>query len=105
MPYENGDEGGPTWATASECVWNGPADFISKHSLKSLYMRTLQDQDITYIEQLFHRTIGIPSASAADIVAELEERKDGGFGAGDEEVITELYKYLYSLPFSAKTLR
>lgn len=68
-------------------------------------MRTLQDQDITYIEQLFHRTIGIPSASAADIVAELEERKDGGFGAGDEEVITELYKYLYSLPFSAKTLR
>ena len=87
------------------CVWKGPATLRTKHALRPLLSRTVGDGQMVYIEQLFHKIVGIPSASAEDIIADLEYIRDKGADPGDESEITELYKYLDRAGFSAPKLR
>jgi hypothetical protein len=68
---------------------------LSKHSLRSLYSRTLGDDQLESIERLFHKTVEIPSASLPDIVIELEKLK--ATGCDDFQQIDRLYRYLRGL--------
>ncbi|KAJ4147327.1 hypothetical protein LMH87_001859 [Akanthomyces muscarius] len=89
-----------------DCVWQGPATLRTKHALRPLLSRTVGDGQMVYIEQLFHKIVGIPSTSAEDIIADLEYIRDKVENTGDnDEEITELYKYLDRARFSAPKLR
>lgn len=99
VPYEESS----VWTKVSECLWNAPTNFVSRHSLKSLYRRTVGIQDMISLEQLFHQALEIPSASVADIVTELERIKS--VPDSDATQISELYKYLSAGNFPASSLR
>lgn len=91
------------WAPISDCLWHAPPDMVSKHSLRSLYSRTLGKNQLENIERLFQNIIEIPSASLIDIVAELEELK--AIGCDDFQRINQLYSYLRELSPPEASLR
>jgi hypothetical protein len=99
VPYDET----PVWAKLSDCLWNAPANFVSKHSLRSLYRKTLGKQDMISLEQLFHQALEIPSASATDIITELERIKADPHSNASQ--IHELYKYLSAANLPAPSLR
>ncbi|KAF4446685.1 hypothetical protein F53441_9727 [Fusarium austroafricanum] len=83
-----------TWTSDGVCLWSAPSDMWSFHSLKSLYMRmSLSEEDMSSIENLFHRTLGIRDAEAEDLVTELGALRDEDFNEGDR--ILALYTYLH----------
>ncbi|KAM0355123.1 hypothetical protein ACHAPU_000983 [Fusarium lateritium] len=63
----------PTWASLASCVWNGPSDMMTAHSLKSLYanMTPLPDNRVK-IEQLLHGLLHIKDATVGHLVSELK---------------------------------
>lgn len=67
----------------------------SKHSLRSLYARTLGSDQLETVEHLFHKIVGIRSASIPDIVTELEDLKASG--CDDFQRIERLYRYVRDL--------
>ncbi|KAF9774642.1 hypothetical protein IL306_007330, partial [Fusarium sp. DS 682] len=95
-PYEKE----PSWTTSSSCVWASPPDMVMAHSLKSLYMRSgLSDEDMTSIENLFHRTLGIKDVTMNDLVVELGMLRDAD--CEEHNRIRDLYIYMSKkLPFS-----
>lgn len=76
---------------------------VSKHSLRSLYSRTLGENQLENIERLFLKIIEIPSASLTDIVTELEALK--AMGCDDFQRINQLYSYLAELSPPKASLR
>ncbi|KAH8124644.1 hypothetical protein LI328DRAFT_166990 [Trichoderma asperelloides] len=91
------------WAPSSDCLWLAPPDMLSKHSLRSLYSRTIGGDQLENIERLFHKIVKIPSASWSDIVTELETLKINF--CDDFERINQLYRYLRKLKPSVTLLR
>lgn len=85
-------DGKATWSMPSNCVWEGPEGMICKNSLKSLYSRTLGHDEMVMLDDLFTRTLKIPCASMADIVAELRTRKQSP--RLEAMPIKQLYQYL-----------
>ncbi|KAM5385142.1 hypothetical protein ACJA88_002989 [Fusarium oxysporum] len=85
-----------TWTEPANCVWDGPSDLESVHSLKSAYKRRgLSDEDISNIENLFLGTLGIQNISAHGIVSELECRWGTCEDKEDDGQILSLYTYLH----------
>ncbi|KAM5345808.1 hypothetical protein ACJ41O_011669 [Fusarium nematophilum] len=80
--YERGildpDEKAPMWTWSSCCLWVAPPDMVTKHSLRTIYSRTLLEEQMGNVENLFQRTLGIPDASLKDLVTELEVLRDEG---------------------------
>lgn len=86
----------------SDCVWRGPVNMRTKPALQPLYKRTVGDRRLPLIEQLFHQTLEIPSASLDDIIEELTAIREDGEGT---ENIIELYKYLDKSRYSVANMR
>jgi hypothetical protein len=78
---------------------------LSKYSLKNIYSKVMGDDQLEDIERLFHKTVGIPSASWSDIVNELETLKAKGCDGNDFPRINQLYRYLRELKLPAASLR
>ena len=63
-------------------------------SLKSTCTReSLSEEDISSMENLFHRTLGIRNAKGEDIVTELNELREDG--CDEDDRIRGLYEYMY----------
>ncbi len=82
-------------------VWRGPVKMRKKPALQLLYKRTVEDK-LAVIEQLFHQTLGIPSASLEDVIEELKAIREDDQGT---ENILELYKYLDKSRYSVTKMR
>jgi hypothetical protein len=66
---------------------------MTAHSLKSLYMRQgLSDEDMSSIENLFYRTLGIQNATIDNLVVELGRLREDG--CEDDNRILDLYTYM-----------
>lgn len=91
------------WAPSSKCLWLAPPDMLSKNSLRSLYLRTLGEDQLEDIERFFQKNVEIPSASLTDIVAELETLRDMDCFGFDR--INPLYEYLAELSLPKASLR
>jgi hypothetical protein len=76
----------------------------SMHSLRSIYLRTLGEDQLEDIERLFQKIVEIPSASLTDIVTELETLKDIECH-DDFQRINRLYEYLAELSPPRASLR
>ena len=64
------------------------------HSLKSAYARrSLSEEDMSSIENLFHRTLGIGNATSNDIIQELKKLQEEA--CDEDDRILTLYKYLH----------
>jgi len=74
------------------------------YSLKSSYARrSLSDEDMSNIENLFHRTLGIRNATVVNLVTELDELREEG--CEEDDRILELYKYLNGNAFQLSDIR
>ena len=63
-------------------------------SLISTCMRaSLSEEDISSIENLFHRTLGIRNANGEDIVTELNGLREDA--SDEDDRIRGLYEYMY----------
>ncbi|KAI6760419.1 hypothetical protein HG530_009279 [Fusarium avenaceum] len=86
-------EENPLWTTSSSCVWAAPPGMMTAHSLKSLYRRQgLSDEDMSSIENLFSRTLGIQDATFDNLLVELGRLRETGY-EGDDRIL-DLYMYM-----------
>lgn len=86
------DDNEPAWSSSSCCLWVAPPNMKTHNSLRALYSRTLGEEQMGNIENLFRRTLEIPNASLDDLVAELHELRS--VGCKDKLRMRALYKYL-----------
>lgn len=78
----------------------------SKYSLKSLYSKTLGDEQLMGIANLFSGIAEIPAASFADIVVELQEIEvQDVLEQGEVDHVTAIYEYIVTLRLPKNTLR
>lgn len=75
----------------------------SVHSLRSIFLRTLGEDQLENIERLFQKIVEIPSASLTDIVTELEKLSE--LECHDFERINRSYEYLAELTLPRASLR
>lgn len=78
---------------------------LSKYSLKNFYSRIIDEDQLDDIERLFHKIVGVPSASWSNIVTELEDLKSAGCDGDDFPRIDQLYRYLRGLKLPMTSLR
>ncbi|KAH7173247.1 uncharacterized protein B0J16DRAFT_405610 [Fusarium flagelliforme] len=98
------DEKAPMWTSSSFCLWSAPPDMVTAHSLKSSYARrSLSEEDMSNIENLFHRTLGIRNATVDNLVTELDELREEG--CEEDDRILELYKYLHGNAVESSDIR
>ncbi|KAF5722957.1 hypothetical protein FMUND_2314 [Fusarium mundagurra] len=89
-------EGESTWTNSECCVWEGPPNLFSVHSLRSEYKkRGLSDEDINNIGSLYLGTLGVQNISALGIVSELKRRWRLCRDEEDDIHILGFYKYLH----------
>ncbi|KAF5666653.1 hypothetical protein FHETE_6152 [Fusarium heterosporum] len=83
----------PTWTSLASCVWKGPPDMMTTHSLRVLYanMTPLPD-DRAKVEQLLHGLLEIRNATVEDLMTELKSLSD--LKCGDTGRILGVYRYL-----------
>ncbi|KAF5266385.1 hypothetical protein FOXYS1_2774 [Fusarium oxysporum] len=98
------DEKAPVWTSSSFCLWAAPPDMVTAHSLKSTYTRrSLSEEDMSSIENLFHLTLGIRNATVDNLVTELNELRNEG--CDEDDRILELYKYLHDEAVESSDIR
>ena len=77
---------------------------VTAHSLKSSYARrSLSEEDMSNIENLFHRTLGIRNATVDNLVTELKELREEG--CEEDDRLRELYEYLHGNAFETSDIR
>ncbi|KAK2592305.1 hypothetical protein QQS21_009995 [Conoideocrella luteorostrata] len=89
------DDENTSWSKSSDCLWLAPPNLTTKHSLRTLYARTLGKEHLNNIEKLFARVGMIPAASSSDLVTELRALK--AIRCTDFDRIKGLYKFLSAL--------
>ncbi|KAM0239528.1 hypothetical protein ACHAP5_008251 [Fusarium lateritium] len=98
------DEEVPRWTCSSSCLWAAPPDMATVYSLKSTYTRRgLSEEDMSSIENLFHRTLGIRNAAVDDLVAELDLLRDEG--CDEDDRMLGLYRYLHDEVAESSNMR
>ncbi|KAM0317327.1 hypothetical protein ACHAPQ_011043 [Fusarium lateritium] len=86
------DEVTPTWADLSSCVWNGPPETITVHSLKRIYMsRITKPENRKKIEKFLHVSLGIWDTTVDNLTAELTELRR--VRCEDPRRILSIYRY------------
>lgn len=77
---------------------------VTAHSLKGTYARrSLSEEDMSSIENLFHLTLGIRNATVDNLVTELNELRNEG--CNEDDRILELYKYLHDEAVESSDIR
>ena len=77
---------------------------VTAYSLKISYARrSLSDEDMSNIENLFHRTLGIPNATVNNLVTELNKLREEG--CDEDDRILDLYKYLHGNEVESSDIR
>ncbi|UNI18105.1 hypothetical protein JDV02_004396 [Purpureocillium takamizusanense] len=89
------DNNNTSWSKSPDCLWRAPPDMTTKYSLRSLYARTLGEEQLANIENLFCRTVLMPAASSDHLIAELQNLRL--IDCTDFTRIKRLYEYLDSL--------
>ncbi|RGP71733.1 hypothetical protein FLONG3_7037 [Fusarium longipes] len=67
-------EKAPMWTSSSFCLWAALPDMVTAHSLKNTYTRrSLSEEDMSSIENLFHLTLALQIPDSSDIRLAFEE--------------------------------
>ncbi|KAF9887222.1 hypothetical protein FE257_010476 [Aspergillus nanangensis] len=92
------------WAGLEHCLWDAPANMISKYSLKYVFEQIVKEGQLEHLSRFFRHTLGIPNASWSDLTEELVERSQNH--CVDFDQIFDMYKYLFEMEvFSTDDLR
>lgn len=82
------------WTRSSLCRWAAPAGMTTLHSLKIAYTRrSLSEEDMSSIENLVHRTLGVGNVTTNDLVQELKKLHEEA--CNEDDRMLELYRYLH----------
>ncbi|KAL6918905.1 hypothetical protein FSST1_002931 [Fusarium sambucinum] len=87
------DKKGGIWTGISRCLWNAPADIISRYSLKGFYQERVPDKSTMQdLSQLFREVLSIRDASVEDLMEELCLLRDNE--CNDVARLANIYNYL-----------
>ncbi|KAH6986493.1 hypothetical protein BKA56DRAFT_670643 [Ilyonectria sp. MPI-CAGE-AT-0026] len=97
------DDKESAWTSSPSCLWVAPPNMKTNNSLRALYSRTLGEEQMGNIENLFQRTLEIRNASLDDLVAELGELRR--VDCRDKSRLRALYKYLDESTLATPAMR